>query len=534
MFPAAFGAAAWLILGKFSYFYALVTGLWSIVFLEYWKHQEHELAVKWGVRGVSKIQSKRLEFEHEKETTDPVTGEKVQIFPATKRLKRQLLQVPFAIAAAIVLGTMIATCFGIEVFISEVYNGPLKSVLVFLPTVLLTTILPILTGILTSFAERLTKFENYETDTAYKTAMTQKIFVLNFITSYLPIFLTAFVYVPFGSIIVPYLDVFSLTVRPFAENEKQFATPQTGFTINPDRLRKQVIYFTVTAQIVGLGMEVIVPYLKRQGFSKYKEMQSERAARNGGSRPSVTENDPPEEASFLQRVRKEAELDVYDVEADLREMVVQFGYLALFSVVWPLTPVSFLVNDWVELRADAVKICIEMQRPTPQRADTIGPWLDSLSFITWLGSITTAALCYMFSNDGVGPDGTPKHVKAWGLLLCIFFSEHLYLLVRFAVQIGISKIDSPGQQKERRDKFKVRQQYFADSFSEKAPPKISDLSNVTRESLEEEARRSSLTSSRVEDRFWARQRHWSETAHVGSGLIERTLPDETNESKKSQ
>lgn len=459
----------------------------------------------------------------------------MQIFPATERLKRQLLQVPFAIAAATVLGAMITTCFGIEIFISEVYNGPLKSVLVFLPTVLLTTILPILTGLFTGFAEQLTRFENYETDAAFESAMTQKIFVLNFITSYLPIFLTAFVYVPFGSIVVPYLDIFSLTVRPFAENEKQLTAPKVGFAINPDRLRKQVIYFTVTAQIVGLGMEVVVPYLKRQGFSKYKQIQSERAAKNGGSPPAASENDPPGETDFLQRVRKEAELSVYDVTADLREMVVQFGYLALFSVIWPLTGLSFLANGWVELRADAVKICIENQRPIPHRADTIGPWLDSLSFITWLGSITSAALVYLFSNDGIGPDGNPSTIKGWGLLLSIFFSEHIYLLLRWAVNVGISKIDSPGRQKERRDSFLVRQQYFKESLAlspRAKPPKISDLAGeITRESLEEEARQSSLINSRIEDKFWARQRHYTETAHVGANFIERAIP---LEAKKTQ
>lgn len=89
-----------------------------------------DLGVRWGVKGVSAIQAKRREFRHEKEVTDPITGETVQVFPATKRLRRQLLQVPFAILAALVLGTLIATCFGIEIFLSEIYNGPLKSVLV--------------------------------------------------------------------------------------------------------------------------------------------------------------------------------------------------------------------------------------------------------------------------------------------------------------------------------------------------------------------------------------------------------------------
>ncbi len=71
--------------------------------------------------------------EYEKEAKDPVTGETMKVFPARKRLLRQLLQVPFALSAALALGSLIAICFGIEIFISEVYGGPFKSVLVKLP-----------------------------------------------------------------------------------------------------------------------------------------------------------------------------------------------------------------------------------------------------------------------------------------------------------------------------------------------------------------------------------------------------------------
>ena len=130
MFPAAFGFSAWVLLGHFSPIYAIVNGLWCVIFLEYWKRQEIDLAIRWGVKGVSSIQQKRRDFQHEKEIHDPVTGETVQIFPATKRLGRQALQVPFALLASLALGTIIAVCFGIEVFLSEVYNGPFKSILV--------------------------------------------------------------------------------------------------------------------------------------------------------------------------------------------------------------------------------------------------------------------------------------------------------------------------------------------------------------------------------------------------------------------
>lgn len=130
MFLAAFGFSSWVLLGHFSPVYAVVNALWSVVFVEYWKRQELDLSLRWGVKGVSVIQQKRREFQHEKEVTDPITGETLQLFPATKRLSRQVLQIPFAALAVFLLGTLIATCFGIEIFLSEIYSGPFQSVLV--------------------------------------------------------------------------------------------------------------------------------------------------------------------------------------------------------------------------------------------------------------------------------------------------------------------------------------------------------------------------------------------------------------------
>jgi hypothetical protein len=130
IFPAAFGAAAWLLLGHFSPIYGIVSAAWCTIFTEWWKHQEIDLGVRWGVRGVSRIETKRRDFKHEKQITDPITGEKVLVFPSIKRLQRQLLQIPFALTTVVALGVVIATCFAIEVFISEVYNGPFKSILV--------------------------------------------------------------------------------------------------------------------------------------------------------------------------------------------------------------------------------------------------------------------------------------------------------------------------------------------------------------------------------------------------------------------
>lgn len=136
-FPAALGLLCWVFVGNFSIVYAIANSVGCLVFVEYWKRQEVDLCLKWQTKGISAIKVRRKQFKPDKVITDPMTGEPVYMFPARKRLMRQLLQIPFALSAIIALGTLIATCFAIEIFISEVYSGPFKSYLVSNPFIYL-------------------------------------------------------------------------------------------------------------------------------------------------------------------------------------------------------------------------------------------------------------------------------------------------------------------------------------------------------------------------------------------------------------
>jgi anoctamin-10 len=97
-------------------------------------------------------------------------------------------------------------------------------------------------------------------------------------------------------------------------------------------------------------------------------------------------------------------------------MVTQFGYVGLYSTIWPLAPLMALINNWLELRSDAFKVTTHTRRPVPVRSDTIGPWLENMvcnlmhrcrntdrtssqSFISWLAALTNTALVYLFRPD---------------------------------------------------------------------------------------------------------------------------------------
>ncbi|EEB86913.1 hypothetical protein MPER_15968, partial [Moniliophthora perniciosa FA553] len=46
----------------------------------------------------------------------------------------------------------------------------------------------------------------------------------------------------------------------------------------------------------------------------------------------------------------ELSLPPYDIFLDFREMVIQFGYVALWSTIWPLAPLMAFINNILEIR----------------------------------------------------------------------------------------------------------------------------------------------------------------------------------------
>ncbi|KAJ6153602.1 hypothetical protein N7470_006561 [Penicillium chermesinum] len=431
--PAAMGIIGWLYLGPYSIIYGAGLCVWCVVFVEYWKIREQDLSLRWNVKGVAGLKVNRPEFKWEKEVPDPISGQPIKAFPQWKQFLRQLLLVPFASIASVALGSLIVIAFASEVFISEVYSGPMKGYLEFAPTIIFSLSLPAITSFLNSIATRLTEYENYRTQDLYDLALTQKNFVMNFITSFLPTILTAYIYVPFAQSIVPHLDILRRTGLNVNLGN------QVDFKVDTSRFQQEVIYLSMTAQVLDFGEEIVLPYVKQILWEKWRNYRDRR--------------DGFEEANFLARVRKEADADEYKVEEDILEMCVQFGYLALFGVAWPLVPLGFLLNSWLELRGDFFKLTLECQRPPPIRADSIGPSVLGLELLAWLGTLSTAAIVHLYR-------GPMSEVRLSYLLLTVFLAEQAYLAVRFTASTALQKIYSDTLRQEEAKRYAVRRSFL--------------------------------------------------------------------------
>lgn len=124
--PTLCGALFWFYSRPYSITFGIINCLWGIGFTEYWKKQEIDLSIRWNVRGVGALKVNRVEYKWEKEVVNPTTGEIQKVFPAHKRLLRQLLFLPFAALAGIALGTVLVFIFVMEALISDVYDGEHK------------------------------------------------------------------------------------------------------------------------------------------------------------------------------------------------------------------------------------------------------------------------------------------------------------------------------------------------------------------------------------------------------------------------
>lgn len=109
------------------------------------------------------------------------------------------------------------------------------------------------------------------------------------------------------------------------------------------------------------------PYAK-SGRPRYDREQSEKSPLH-----YIPEIHP--EDSRIEDAKKEGEMEIYEeTYDDYLEMFIQFGYVVLFSSVYPMAAFWAVFNNVLEVRADAFKLCVVYQRPMARRVKDIGAW----------------------------------------------------------------------------------------------------------------------------------------------------------------
>lgn len=199
---------------------------------------------------------------------------------------------------------------------------------------------PTVVGIYRFISIRSTQFERHDTHPDYTYSLTIKRWALSTIVSYFGIVLTTFIYMPFGQEVLGlfHLQLFSSGMMGTTGSQTgeggellwEHDLVEASAKLNGARLQTQMFAFLVTAQLGNAFQELVMPYAIRWLQSWVSpQARGERSGDRSATR----------EEKFLGRVNKEVStlLD-YDVYDDYCEMVTQFGYIAIWSSIWPLAP----------------------------------------------------------------------------------------------------------------------------------------------------------------------------------------------------
>nr|XP_031362975.1 anoctamin-8 [Lonchura striata domestica] len=214
----------------------------------------------------------------------------------------------------------------------------------------------------------------------------------------------------------------------------------------------------------GRAAEPAVPARRRR-------REEEEGDEEGRKRNRASWIDPPEEDYSTQLTQAEVEscMKKYeDTFQDYQEMFIQFGYVVLFSSAFPLAAACALLNNVIEIRSDAFKLCSGLQRPFGQRVASIGQWQAVMEA---MGVLAIVVNCYLLAQCG-----QLRRLCPWlspeGAIVSVVVLEHFALLLKYVIQVAIPDIpawvaeEMAKLEYQRREAFKKHERQAQHHFQQ--------------------------------------------------------------------
>lgn len=308
-------------------FFCIFYLIWITIFLELWKRKSSVFAYRWGTIVMTALDVPRAEFIGIV-GPDPITGKMMPQFPYWKTLKQiYFVSVPVIIVCLILAGMINIAQFWIEDWLIIEYGY--ESYIPMLPSIVNSIWIALLPTQYSKFATYLTNLENHRTQAQYDRHRVNKLIVLEFVNNFLSLFYVAFVRQDL-KLLKTYL-LTQLMIVQFIQNVQEIVWP---------------LAYKKYQQKFGRSNEDIRRKNNEGSASKNKLLKF-----------SVVQELPLDDPRIIQQI-KESKMDAYiSTYEDYLELYIQFGYVVLFAAVSPLAALLALLNNVLEIRIDAFRVC---------------------------------------------------------------------------------------------------------------------------------------------------------------------------------
>jgi anoctamin-8 len=306
--------------------------------------------------------------------------------------------------------------------------------------------IPILNLILTKISIMLNNFENYRTESEYRTHLIIKVFSFRIVSQLGTVYYYAFK---------------STGTREAVEN-------------NFIKMGTSVMVYTTVAHWWNIILQVyffmLVRNIRRRIYRqklrtelKNIELLEEEHVANHRSDAEAREIRLINKRMLLDQAQDDLWFEImnppHDSFPEYITAVVQFTFVACFSVILPITPFLVLVNYLLNMRFDAYKLCRGRRRPLAKRTGGIGVWEHLLHVVSVLGVLTN---CWLIATTNSNFAKLAEQVGETATFVIIVAWEHIMLLIKYTMTATISPLPKEVRDEMKRKQYEIDQERYAD------------------------------------------------------------------------
>lgn len=387
-------------------FFSIFNLVWATVFLEAWKRNCSTLAYKWGMIGYHEFEEPRPQY-HGTLGINKVTGHIEPQYPKWRRkVKYYCVSVPIVLTCMFLAFLVMLKYFwmqGHAYAFRKANPGVFGMMVGVMPSVVYAVEINIMNAGYRRLAHYLNEWENHRLQSSYDNHLIVKLVAFDFANCFMSLFYVAF-----------YMQDMAL-------------------------LCSHLGTLLIIQQVIGQIQETILPYLmyRRWKLDLLKQYKQNGKAKDIGIGPlrqtTNYDNEIPEDQ--VKQAQLEISRPVYEGTLDdYLEMFIQFGYVFLFSAVFPTAAFWALLNNITEIRFDAFKLCVIARRPFSYPTEGIGAWQIAFEMMSVIAVITNTALV------ALSPKVTEEFVPQYGavnVFLVFVIVEHIILFVKVTLSFLI-------------------------------------------------------------------------------------------------
>lgn len=216
-------------------------------------------------------------------------------------------------------------------------------------------------------------------------------------------------------------------MKPYTSDDPCEINPMDGKLDCMFELRTMVASLVITKatiqQIMELGIPTLIIVVNRL-YLWYVWWRSGEPENSELRRALLETGDDSKEIGSDAEDIKESKLNTFDnTVEDYGELVIQFGYVALFGLAYPLTAFVFFLNNVIEQRSDIFKYLFIRNRAPADVAADIGKWSYTLKFLLKVSFWTNAGMLIFTSNRKVHQisDVSAKDIAYFFLIKQVYY-----------------------------------------------------------------------------------------------------------------